>query len=82
MLIKVSAPPGRRGEISQLTDIFRGRIVDVAPETMIVEISGQEGKVEAFIEMMRPIGIIELVRTGRVAMSRGRRNGPPPAADN
>jgi acetolactate synthase I/III small subunit len=72
MLIKVSVPPGRRGEISQLTDIFRGRIVDVAPETMIIEISGQEGKVEAFIEMMRPIGIVELVRTGRVAMSRGR----------
>jgi acetolactate synthase-1/3 small subunit len=75
MLIKVSAPAGRRGEISQLTDIFRGRIVDVAPEMMIIEISGQEGKIEAFIEMMRPFGIIELARTGRIAMARGRRNG-------
>ena len=72
MLIKVSAPPGRRAEISQLTEIFRGRIVDVAPETMIIEIAGQEGKVEAFIEMMRPFGIIELARTGRIAMVRGK----------
>jgi acetolactate synthase-1/3 small subunit len=72
MLIKVAAPPGRRGEIAQLTDIFRGRIVDVAPETMIIEMSGQEGKIEAFIEMMRPLGIIELARTGRIALVRGR----------
>src|SRR3974377_1870260 len=60
MLIKVSAPAGRRAEISQLTEIFRGRIVDVAPETMIIEIAGQEGKIEAFIEMMRPKGTTEL----------------------
>ena len=75
MLLKVSAPAGRRGEISQLTDIFRARIVDVAPEMMIIEISGQEGKIEAFIEMMRPFGIVELARTGRIAMVRGKRNG-------
>jgi acetolactate synthase-1/3 small subunit len=72
MLIKVSAPAGRRGEITQLTNIFRGRIVDVAPEMVIIEISGQEGKIEAFIEMMRPFGIVELARTGRIAMVRGR----------
>ena len=72
MLIKVSASAGRRAEISQLTEIFRGRIVDVAPESLIIEIAGQEGKIEAFIEMMRPMGIIELVRTGRVAMVRGK----------
>ena len=77
MLIKVSAPPGRRAEISQLTEIFRGRIVDVAPEAMIIEIAGQEGKVEAFIEMMRPLGIIELARTGRIAMVRGKGDGQP-----
>ena len=71
MLIKVRAPAGQRSEIRELTDIFRGRIVDVAPEMVIVEISGQERKVEAFIEMMRPFGIVELVRTGRIAMTRG-----------
>jgi acetolactate synthase-1/3 small subunit len=71
MLIKVASPSGRRSEIRELTDIFRGRIVDVASDTVIIEISGQEKKIEAFIEMMRPFGIVELVRTGRIAMLRG-----------
>jgi acetolactate synthase I/III small subunit len=71
MLLKVSAPAGRRAEISHLVDIFRGRIVDVSPEVLIIEISGQEGKIEAFIEMMRPFGILELARTGRIALVRG-----------
>ena len=75
MLLKVSAPPGQRSEISELTDIFRGRIVDVAPELVIIEISGQEKKIEAFIEMMRPFGIVELVRSGRIAMVRGGNRG-------
>ncbi len=81
MLVKVAAPAGRRSEIRELTEIFRGRIVDVAPEMVMVEISGQEQKIEAFIEMMRPFGIIELVRTGRIAMVRGSRNGGGDAAD-
>lgn len=71
MLLKVSATPGRRSEIRELTEIFRGRIVDVAPEVVMVEISGQERKVEAFIDLMRPFGILELVRSGRIAMVRG-----------
>lgn len=71
MLIKVHSPSGKRTEIRELTDIFRGRIVDVAPETMMIEISGQERKIESFIELMRPFGILELVRTGRIAMVRG-----------
>jgi acetolactate synthase-1/3 small subunit len=71
MLIKVSSPPGRRSEIRELADIFRARIVDVAPEVVMIEISGQERKIEAFIEMMRPFGILELARTGRIAMVRG-----------
>jgi acetolactate synthase I/III small subunit len=71
MLIKVSAPPGKRGEISELTNIFSGRIVNVSLDAVVVEISGQERKVEAFIELMRPFGILEVVRTGRIAMVRG-----------
>jgi acetolactate synthase-1/3 small subunit len=72
MLIKVKAPPnGGRSEIRELAEIFRGRIVDVAPREVIVEISGQEKKIEAFIDLMRPFGIVELVRTGRIAMVRG-----------
>jgi acetolactate synthase-1/3 small subunit len=71
MLIKVKAPSGgRRTEIRELVDIFRGRIVDVGDEEVMIEISGKEGKIEAFIDRMRPYGILELVRTGRIAMVR------------
>ena len=73
MLLKVNAPPGgQRSEIRELVDIFRGRIVDVGPDEIMIEISGRESKIEAFIERMRPYGIRELVRTGRIAMVRGR----------
>lgn len=72
MLIKVAAIPGKtRSEIRELVEIFRGRIVDVRDETVIIEISGQESKIEAFIDSMREFGIKELVRTGRIAMVRG-----------
>ena len=74
MLVKVAAPQERRGEIRELVDIFRARIVDVAAEMVIIEISGQEKKIEAFVEMIRPLGIIELVRSGRIAMVRGSHN--------
>lgn len=71
LLVKVQAPSGpRRAEIRELVDIFRGRIVDVGPEELMIEISGRENKVQAFIERVRPYGITELVRTGRVAMVR------------
>ena len=76
MLIKVKAPAGRRSEIRELTEIFRGRIVDVAPNEVIIEISGQEKKIEAFIDLMRPFGIAELVRTGRIAMLRSVSRSP------
>ncbi len=77
MLIKVKPPPGKRSEIRELAEIFRGRIVDVAPDEVMIEISGQEKKIEAFIELMRPFGIIELVRTGRIAMVRGGQDRTP-----
>ncbi|MBX3414398.1 MAG: acetolactate synthase small subunit [Pirellulales bacterium] len=71
MLIRIKAPPGgKRTEVRELTEIFRGRIVDVGPQDVMIEISGQERKIVAFIELMRPYGIIELVRTGRIAMVR------------
>jgi len=72
MLVKVRAATGSlRTEIRELVDIFRGRIVDVGPEELMIEISGRESKIQAFIERMRPFGILELVRTGRIAMVRG-----------
>ena len=71
MLLKVKAQPGGpRSEIRELVNIFRGRIVDVGAEEIMIEISGRETKIDAFIDSMRPFGIAELVRTGRIAMVR------------
>ena len=82
MLIKVKSPAGGKlTEIKELVEIFRGKIVDVASDEVIVEISGQEQKIEGFIDMMRPFGITELVRTGRIAMVRGGKNGDGEHAD-
>jgi acetolactate synthase-1/3 small subunit len=71
MLVRVTAPPGgKRSEVRELADIFRARIVDVGAEDVIIEIAGQETKVQAFIERIRPYGNTDLVRTGRIAMVR------------
>ena len=72
MLMKVSTENGRRGEIRELVDIFRGRIVDVGASHVMIEISGRESKIDAFIDRMREFGILEMVRTGRIAMMRDR----------
>ncbi len=71
MLIKVACTPGQRIEIAYLVDMFRGRVVDITADTLMIEVGGQETKVEAFIELMRPYGIQELARTGRIALVRG-----------
>jgi acetolactate synthase I/III small subunit len=70
-LIKVKALPSQRAEVTALADIFRARVVDVAPESLILEITGTEDKIESLVELLRPIGILEMVRTGQVAMMRG-----------
>jgi len=72
-LIKVHVPPGRRGEIIELVDVFRARIVDVSAKDLIIEISGNEPKIEALLQLLRPYGIREMVRTGTIAMVRGSR---------
>src|SRR5205814_2371257 len=71
MLLKVKATSSQRMEITLLVEMFRARIVDIGPDTLLIEISGQERKIEAFIELMRPFGIVELARTGRIALVRG-----------
>ena len=71
MLIKVKSTTPQRSELSLLVEMFRGRVVDIGLDTLMVEISGREQKIEAFIELMRPYGIIELARTGRIALVRG-----------
>ncbi|MEW6426045.1 MAG: acetolactate synthase small subunit [Bacillota bacterium] len=73
VLIKVNAEPSQRGEIVQIADIFRARIVDLGRRTLTLECTGNEGKIRAFEESLRPYGIKELVRTGKIAMLRGSR---------
>jgi acetolactate synthase-1/3 small subunit len=70
-MIKVNAPNENRTHIMQIVDVFRARIVDVTNSSFIVEITGDEDKIEGFIDVLRPWGIIEMVRTGIVAMARG-----------
>jgi acetolactate synthase-1/3 small subunit len=72
MLLKVHSSASQRSEVILLVEMFRGRVVDISPESLLIEISGQERKIEAFIELMRPYGILELARTGRIALVRGR----------
>jgi acetolactate synthase-1/3 small subunit len=70
-LIKVSTPAAKRSEVLELVNIFRGRVVDVGASTLMVEISGEEEKIDAFVEQLRAYGIKELARTGVIAMPRG-----------
>jgi acetolactate synthase I/III small subunit len=70
-LLKVHATPNSRSEIMQLVDIFRAKAVDVAPDSLTIEITGQEDKIESLIALLRPFGLKEMVRTGRIAMVRG-----------
>lgn len=79
MLIKVTCAADKRPEVFQLTESFRGRVIDIQHDNVMMEISGTEGKVEAFIELMRPYGILELARTGQIALVRGA--AKPPTAE-
>jgi acetolactate synthase I/III small subunit len=71
-LFKISADGDARAQIMQFTDIFRGKIVDVSKRSVTVEVTGTDDKIEAFEQMARPFGLIEMVRTGEIAVSRGR----------
>jgi acetolactate synthase-1/3 small subunit len=70
-MIKVAATEASRGPIMQLVDVFRARVVDVSPDSLIIEITGTEEKIDGLVEMLKPYGVLEMARTGRVAMSRG-----------
>ena len=70
-LIKISGDAAHRSEILQVADIFRAKIVDVAEKSIVIEVTGDEGKVDAFVQLTRPYGIIELVRAGKISMVRG-----------
>jgi acetolactate synthase-1/3 small subunit len=71
MLVRVHAPAEKRSKVVDLVTLFRGRVVDVSRKSLIVEMSGPEDKLEAFVDLAKPYGIGELARTGVIAMKRG-----------
>jgi acetolactate synthase-1/3 small subunit len=74
-LIKVKATPGNRGEIIQIVHLFRANVVDVGAQSVVIEITGEEDKINALYNLLQPFGILEMLRTGLVAMVRGQSNG-------
>ncbi len=74
MLVRVASPPENRREVIELADLFRARVVDVARHQLMIELSGTEAKIEAFVELIAPYGIAELARTGVIAMPRGEKD--------
>ena len=79
LLVKVSANAGTREEILRVVDIFRGKVIDVGSKTYTIEVTGDEKKINAILSLLRPLGIKELVRTGRVAMVRGSKVSTEPS---
>src|SRR5580765_7788209 len=76
-LIKVGAPHEQRSHVLELANVFRARVVDVAPESLTVEITGDEDKIDGLLEVLKPYGLLEMVRTGIVAMRRGSKPSAP-----
>jgi acetolactate synthase-1/3 small subunit len=76
VLIRVNAEPQHRAEVLRTADIFRAKVIDVTPVSFTLEATGEEGKLEALIELLRPMGIQEIVRTGKVAIARGPKTRP------
>lgn len=70
VMVKIVADSRQRSEVIEIASIFRAKVIDLGAESMTIEVTGSEGKVRAFIDMMRPFGIKELVRTGRIAIAR------------
>ena len=73
VLVKVYAEAETRAEVLRIAEIFRAKIVDVTPKTYVLEVTGDEGKIQAIIDLLKPLGIQELVRTGKIAIARGQR---------
>jgi acetolactate synthase I/III small subunit len=71
-MVKINATPENRADVMKLAEVFRARVVDVANDSLIIEITGDEEKIDGFVDVLRSYGIIEMVRTGIVAMERGK----------
>jgi acetolactate synthase-1/3 small subunit len=74
VMIKVSATSGQRSEIIEMANIFRSKVVDMSPASITIEATGSEGKLRALLDLVRPFGIVELVRSGRIAIARSSKN--------
>ena len=81
-MIKVAATHEARSHVLELASVFRARVVDVAPESLTIEITGAEDKIDGLLEVLRPYGVLEMVRTGIVAMRRGKTSSSAVAASN
>jgi acetolactate synthase-1/3 small subunit len=84
-LIKISADASQRGQVMDVAEMYRARIVDVATKTLIIEVTGESSKIEALTGVLEPFGILEMTRTGQIAMTRGAvvpRNGTAEASTN
>lgn len=79
-LIKVAADQNSRQHLLELINVFRARVVDVSPESLIIEVSGEVDKIDGLLEVLRPFGVLEMARSGRVAMTRGADILRPPSA--
>src|SRR5205807_10296558 len=79
-LIKVAADQQSRPHLMELIKVFRARVIDVAPESLILEVSGTVDKIDGLLEVLRPFGVLEMARTGRIAMTRGSDLLRPPGA--
>jgi acetolactate synthase I/III small subunit len=71
-LFKVACDGGNRGEVMQISEIFRGKVVDVGRRSVVIEVTGTDDKIEAFEQLVRPFGLVEMVRTGEIAIARGK----------
>jgi acetolactate synthase-1/3 small subunit len=74
VLIRVKAVDATRAEVLRVIDIFRGKVVDVSPKSYAIELTGNDEKIQAVIDILKPIGIQEIVRTGTIAMARAKKN--------
>jgi len=81
-MIKVAARHEARSHVLELASVFRARVVDVAPESLTIEITGVEDKIDGLLEVLRPYGVLEMVRTGIVAMRRGNKSAAAASATN
>jgi len=80
LLVKVNATSETREEILRIAEIFRGKVIDVSPKAYTIEVTGDENKIKAILSLLKPLGIKELVRTGRVAMLRGSKTSTEPGS--